>query len=163
MRRRIVARQRRRQICAVSSRAAGARHLRRPAPDQTPEANASRFGRARLRWRILRRKRRAEIGRSAAVRGSRDADRPRVAGGAGRLHSLLSVRGTGDDRRIYRRGFTDFSREGIFTLGSLPLWGNSKFYLRGKSLPGVSPKPLFGLILDSTAYVLNRHSRVPGM
>ena len=57
-------------------------------------------------------------------------------------------------RRIYRRGFTDFTREGIFTLGSLPLWGNSKFYLRIKSLPWVSPKPPFGLILDSTVQEL---------
>jgi len=58
--------------------------------------------------------------------------------------------GKGADRRIYRRGFTDFSREGNFALGSLPLWGNSKFYFRVKSLPGVSPKPVFGLIVDST-------------
>jgi len=48
------------------------------------------------------------------------------------------------------KGFPDFSREGIFVLGSLRLWGNSKFYLGVKSLPGVSPKPPFGLILDST-------------
>jgi len=53
-------------------------------------------------------------------------------------------------RRIYRRGFTDFTREGIFALGSLPLWGNSKCYLRVKILPGVSPNPPFGLILDAT-------------
>ena len=53
-------------------------------------------------------------------------------------------------RRIYRRDFTDFTREGIFALGSVPLWGNSKFYLRVKSLPGVSEKPPYGLILDST-------------
>ena len=53
-------------------------------------------------------------------------------------------------RRIYRRGFTDFSREEIFALDSLPLWGNSKLYLRVKSLPWVSPKSLFGLFLDST-------------
>jgi len=38
----------------------------------------------------------------------------------------------------------------ISTLGYLPLWGNSKFYFRVKSLPGVYPKPPYGLILDST-------------
>jgi len=32
-------------------------------------------------------------------------------------------------RRIYRGGFTDFTPEGVSALGSLPLWGNSKFYL----------------------------------
>jgi len=43
-------------------------------------------------------------------------------------------------RRIYRRGFTEFTREVISALGYLPVWGNSKFYLRVKSLPGVNPK-----------------------
>jgi len=62
----------------------------------------------------------------------------------------LEILDLGFNRRIYRRGFTDFTLEGIFALGSLFLWGNSKFYLRVKSLPGVFPKPPFGLILDST-------------
>jgi len=31
-------------------------------------------------------------------------------------------------RRIYRGGFTEFTREGISALGYLPLRGNSKFY-----------------------------------
>jgi len=53
-------------------------------------------------------------------------------------------------RRTYRRGFADFIQAEILALGSLSLWGNSKFYLRVTSLPGVSPKSPFGLILDST-------------
>ena len=52
--------------------------------------------------------------------------------------------------RIYRRSFTDFTRKGIFALGSLPLWGNSKIYLRVRSLPGINPRPPFSPILDST-------------
>jgi len=54
-------------------------------------------------------------------------------------------------RRIYRRGFTEFISRVISALGYLPLWGNSKLYIRVRSLPGVSPKPAFGLILDSTS------------
>jgi len=38
----------------------------------------------------------------------------------------------------------------ISALGYLPLWGNSRFHIRVRSLPGVSPKPPFGLILGST-------------
>jgi len=63
-------------------------------------------------------------------------------------------------RRIYPRGFTGFSREGIFGLGSLPLLGNSKFYFRVKSLPGVSPKHPFIPILDSTEGIKNQMIRV---
>jgi len=55
------------------------------------------------------------------------------------------------DRRICRRGFTDSTQKGIFALGSLPLWGNSKFYLGVRSVPGVSAEPPFSPILDSTA------------
>jgi len=65
-------------------------------------------------------------------------------------HPVSSLR---TDRRICRGDFTDFSREGISALGSLPLWGTSKFHLRVKglpSLPGVDPKPPFSPILDST-------------
>jgi len=43
--------------------------------------------------------------------------------------------------RIYRSGFTEFTREGISALGSLSLWGDSKFYLRVQSLPGFSRNP----------------------
>jgi len=55
--------------------------------------------------------------------------------------------------RIYRGGFTDYTREEISALGSLPLWGNSKFHFRVRSvpsLPGVDPKPPLSPILDST-------------
>jgi len=65
--------------------------------------------------------------------------------------TTLTFRYLAAPRRIYRGGFTDFTREGISALGSLPLWGNSKFYLRVRSLPGVNPKPPFSPILDSTA------------
>ena len=58
--------------------------------------------------------------------------------------------------RIYRRDFTEFFSGVISALGYLPLWGNSRFCLRVRSLPGVSPKPPFGLILDSTAFILGR-------
>jgi len=57
-------------------------------------------------------------------------------------------------RRIYRRGFTEFISGVISALGYLTRWGNSKFYLRLRSLPEVSPKLPFGLILDSTAVYL---------
>jgi len=50
-------------------------------------------------------------------------------------------------RQIYQRGFTDFTREEVSALGSLPL---STFYLRVRSLPGVNPKPPSSPILDST-------------
>ena len=30
-------------------------------------------------------------------------------------------------RRSYRGGYTEFTREKIYALGSLPLWGDSKF------------------------------------
>ena len=33
-------------------------------------------------------------------------------------------------RRIYRGDFTEFTREEISALDSLPLWDNSKFYLK---------------------------------
>jgi len=55
-------------------------------------------------------------------------------------------------RRIYRGAFTEFNREAMSVLGSLPLWGNSEFYVRVRSLPGVNPKPPFSLILDSTTH-----------
>ena len=45
------------------------------------------------------------------------------------------------DPRIHRGGFTEFTRERISALGSLPLWGNSEFCSRIKSLPGVDPNP----------------------
>ena len=57
-------------------------------------------------------------------------------------------------RRMYREGFTEFTREEISALGSLPLRGNSKFHLKVRSLPGVNPKPPFSPILDSTASYL---------
>ena len=70
--------------------------------------------------------------------------------------ALAGVGGPAASRRIYRRGFTDFSREGISALGSLPLWGYSKFKLRLRGLPGVHPKPPFSTILDSTGVSLGR-------
>jgi len=42
--------------------------------------------------------------------------------------------------RMYRRGFTEFTRVVISALGNLHLWGNSKFYLRLRSLPRVNPR-----------------------
>ena len=56
-------------------------------------------------------------------------------------------------RRIYRGGFTQFTREGISALGSLLLWGNSTFYSRVGSLPGVNPNPPSSPILDGMAPV----------
>ena len=56
-------------------------------------------------------------------------------------------------RRIYRGGFTDSTGGVISALGYLPLWGNSKLYLRVRSLPGVHPKLPFSHILDSTGSV----------
>ena len=53
-------------------------------------------------------------------------------------------------RRIYRRGYTDFTPKEIFALGSLPFWGYCKFYLIARSLPGVTRNPPFSPILDST-------------
>jgi len=58
-------------------------------------------------------------------------------------------------RRIYRGGFTEFPRVIIIALGYLPLWGNSKFYIRVRGLPAVNPKPSFSYIMDSTV-PLNR-------
>ena len=66
------------------------------------------------------------------------------------LDSQLDLRSREPNLRIYRGGFTEFTREGISAPGSLPLRGNSQFYLRLRSLPGVNPKPLFGPNLDST-------------
>jgi len=54
-------------------------------------------------------------------------------------------------RRIYRGDFTECISGVISALGYVPLWGNSKFYWRVRSLPGVNAKPLFGPNLDSTA------------
>jgi len=48
------------------------------------------------------------------------------------------------DRRIYSGGFTEFTREVISALGYLPLWGSSKFYLRVRSLPGITLIPVGG-------------------
>jgi len=61
----------------------------------------------------------------------------RVNGGCSYIIST-SLRQSAPDRRIYRRGFTELTREGISALGSLPLSGNSKFYLRRRSFPGVN-------------------------
>jgi len=55
------------------------------------------------------------------------------------------------NRRVYRGGFKDFTREGIHAMGSLPLWGNSKFYLRVRSVPGVITRnPPFGVTVSLT-------------
>ena len=53
--------------------------------------------------------------------------------------------------RIYRGGFHRIYPEGNSCAGlPPPLWGNSTFYLRARSLPGVDPNPFFSPILDST-------------
>jgi len=62
-------------------------------------------------------------------------------------------------RRIYRVGFTEFTRKVITALGYLPLWGSSKFYFRVRRLPGINPKTPFSPIMDSTAY----HSQQGGV
>ena len=49
------------------------------------------------------------------------------------------------------RGFTEFTREVISAPGYLPLWGNSKFYLRVRSLPGLTRNPPFSPVLETTA------------
>jgi len=59
------------------------------------------------------------------------------------------------------KGFHIFYPGGKFALGSLPLSGNSKFYLSVKSLPGVSPISPFGLILDSTDHSHRLRSNRP--
>jgi len=57
------------------------------------------------------------------------------------------------NRRMYRGGFTEFTREVLSALGYLPLWGNSTFYLRVGSLPVLNPKPPCSPILDSTVNI----------
>jgi len=46
-------------------------------------------------------------------------------------------------------GLTELARERISALPPLSLWGNTKFYLRVRSIPGVNPKPPVSPILDS--------------
>jgi len=63
------------------------------------------------------------------------------------------------NRRTYRRGFTEIISAVISALGYLPLWDNSEFYLRVRSLPGVIVKPLFGPSLYSTECDPNSHAQ----
>jgi len=84
-----------------------------------------------------------------------------VARKSGVLGFGRKARRLGLTRRIYPRGSTDFTREGIFALGSLPLWGNSQFDFKVRSLSGVTPKPPFSPILDSTGRLLLPQQRRP--
>jgi len=48
------------------------------------------------------------------------------------------------NRRIYRGGFTEFTREEISAMGSLPLWEDSNFCLRVRIVPSQG----YGLTLN---------------
>jgi len=74
----------------------------------------------------------------------------RESGLCSHSHGESIATATSSSRRIYRGSFTEFPREGISALGPLPLWGNSKFYFRVRSLLKVNPNPPFDPIPDST-------------